>query len=167
MRPSVEIRESARAILLNADGRALLFQFSFPGITEPGRTEERLLWTTPGGGVEPGENDRAALVREVKEETGIEIENIGPLVGIRNVVFVRHGVPFLSRERFCVIRLNSNPEIRQDFFDQIEHDTFHGFRWFSVEELHAERANISPPRMAEYVQGILEGRAAGEVVEME
>ena len=43
---------------------------------EPGRG----LWSIPGGRVEPGEDDAAALVREMREETGLEVTP-GPLVG--------------------------------------------------------------------------------------
>lgn len=37
-------------------------------------------WELPGGNLEVGEDDESALVREVREETGIEI-SVGPLVG--------------------------------------------------------------------------------------
>jgi 8-oxo-dGTP diphosphatase len=43
---------------------------------EPGRG----LWSVPGGRVEPGEDDAAALVREMREETGLEVAP-GPLIG--------------------------------------------------------------------------------------
>ena len=43
---------------------------------DPGRG----LWSLPGGRVEPGEDDAAALVREMREETGLDVEP-GPLVG--------------------------------------------------------------------------------------
>jgi len=38
------------------------------------------LWSIPGGRIEAGESDAAAVVREVREETGLEV-GCGPLLG--------------------------------------------------------------------------------------
>ncbi len=54
---------------------------------EPGKG----LWTVPGGRVEHGEYLDQALRREVKEETGIDIE-VGGLAGIFEVVGEDHFV---------------------------------------------------------------------------
>jgi mutator protein MutT len=45
-----------------------------------GHEPEAGRWSLPGGRVEPGETDEQALVREVREETGLEV-TAGPLVG--------------------------------------------------------------------------------------
>jgi 8-oxo-dGTP diphosphatase len=55
------------------DGRVLVIQ--------RGREPSRGVWTVPGGAVHLGESMRAAAVREVREECGIEIE-VGRVVGI-------------------------------------------------------------------------------------
>lgn len=60
------------AIIVDAAGRLLLIQRGHP----PGEG----LWSLPGGRVEPGESDDAAVVREVREETGLTVE-VGPLAG--------------------------------------------------------------------------------------
>jgi ADP-ribose pyrophosphatase YjhB (NUDIX family) len=39
------------------------------------------LWSVPGGRIEPGETDQQAVVREVGEETGLEV-TCGPLLGV-------------------------------------------------------------------------------------
>lgn len=54
---------------------------------EPGKG----LWSVPGGRVEQGEYIAGALAREVKEETGVDVE-VGDLVGILEVVGDPHYV---------------------------------------------------------------------------
>ncbi|KAA1419413.1 NUDIX domain-containing protein [Nocardioides humilatus] len=49
------------------------------------RVTKHELWTLPGGGVDHGEDPRAAVVREIHEETGLEAE-----VGVSAHVFSMH-----------------------------------------------------------------------------
>lgn len=56
----------AAAVILRPDGHFLLGQRA-PGTFYPG------YWEFPGGKVEPGESPRAALIRELDEELGLEV----------------------------------------------------------------------------------------------
>jgi 8-oxo-dGTP diphosphatase len=60
------------ALAYDPNGRLLL--------VKRGNNPGRGLWSVPGGRVEPGEDDAAALVREMAEETGLVVEP-GALVG--------------------------------------------------------------------------------------
>jgi len=60
------------AIITDAGGRLLLIKRGH----EPGKG----LWSIPGGRVEPGETDEQAVIREVREETGLVVQP-GRLIG--------------------------------------------------------------------------------------
>ena len=60
------------AIIVDAAGRLLLIKRGH----EPGMG----LWSIPGGRVEPGETDEQAVIREVREETGLVVRP-GRLIG--------------------------------------------------------------------------------------
>ncbi len=63
-------RTSARAVVQDSDGRILLHRRS-----DNGR------WGLPGGGIEMDETAGEAVVREVREETGYDVEAVR-LVGV-------------------------------------------------------------------------------------
>ena len=54
-----------RAIILNEENKMLLVKQHHEG---------KDIWMVPGGGIEDNESSREAAVREVKEETGLDIE---------------------------------------------------------------------------------------------
>ena len=53
-------------ILIRPDGAILLGRRRYPGEPE--------CWCLPGGKVDPGETPETALIRELKEELGIDVE---------------------------------------------------------------------------------------------
>lgn len=61
-------------------------------------------WTLPGGGLESGEDPRAAVVREVMEETGLEAK-VGKLLGVDSRVMVREDVPEGTDPELHTIRI--------------------------------------------------------------
>jgi 8-oxo-dGTP diphosphatase len=56
----------AAVVLVDADGRVLLAQ-------RPEGKQMAGLWEFPGGKVDPGETPEAALIRELREELGIDV----------------------------------------------------------------------------------------------
>ena len=66
-------RPSARLLLFDEAGWVLLFRYAL----HLGKLDGPSYWSTPGGAVEPGESFEAAARRELWEETGIRVEEVG------------------------------------------------------------------------------------------
>ena len=75
-------------ITFDSHGRILLIR----RLNEPGSG----LWSLPGGRVEPGESDKVAVVRELREETGLDVIP-GTLIGT-----VTRG-PYEIHDYACVV----------------------------------------------------------------
>ena len=67
-------------------------------VVRRGRAPNLGLWSVPGGRVEPGETEQAAVVREVAEETGLAV-SAGTLLG--RVRIEGDGVVFTVADFAC------------------------------------------------------------------
>ncbi len=72
IRPSFQV--FAAAVIFDRDQRILLEKLTY---------QEIYSWGLPGGNLNPGEEPEAAVVREVKEETGFDVE-VKKLLMVKN-----------------------------------------------------------------------------------
>ena len=75
-------RQAARLVVRDPGGRVLLLRYDDP-------PPVGVHWSTPGGGIEPGETPRAAAVRELREETGWTDVVVGDELGRTRRTVVR------------------------------------------------------------------------------
>lgn len=143
-------RPAARIVLLDEAGRVLLFEGA-----DPARTHEPF-WFTVGGGVEDGEDLRSAAVRELREETGIELAEddlVGP-VWLRDVLFSFDGTAYSSRESFFVARSPRGAAIDTAGFNEVESATVLRHRWWSADDLSRTNELFYPLQLAELLPAV-------------
>lgn len=142
-------RRTARVVLLDEADRILLFTDTDPGM--PGSR----WWITPGGGVEPGESDRVAAIREVSEETGLTLRDeqlIGPVVtrrvlhGYTDVVIDQVDVFFAARVAAFEVSAAGHTEQ--------ERITMTSWCWWGLADLTDTAEIIWPARIADLLLDI-------------
>lgn len=126
-----------RVIVLDDDNRILMVRQDHP---------ERTVWMVPGGSIEEGESSAQAAVREVLEETGLEIETCGLIWHVEEVS--ERGQRFVNFFRAKVtggeLKLGTDPEFSEE--DQVLAE----IRFMTRDEV-AELENVYP----EFLRGEL------------
>jgi len=96
-------RIAVKALILFKDKYLLLLRNSKEDICP-------LEWDLPGGKIESGETINEALIREVKEETGIDISS-SKIVPIKNWEIEKRGINIGGTDFLCILN-NFPQEIR-------------------------------------------------------
>ncbi|MCV7250766.1 NUDIX domain-containing protein [Mycolicibacterium fluoranthenivorans] len=146
----VSRRISARVVLLDEAGRVLLFRGS-----DPARDGEdvRFWWFTIGGAVEPGEELAETAVRELAEETGLQVtaaELVGP-VWRRDAIIDFNGAVVRSEELYFLHRTRRF-EPGASGRTPLERRYIHGHSWCDetmIAELVAEGESVYPLQLGE------------------
>lgn len=126
-------RRAVRVLLLDEDDRVLLIEDSDLGLDPVAHW-----WNTPGGGVDPGETDAEAVVRELHEETGLRVTEAdldGPLLERR----VLHGWSDKvvdQDETFWAVRVPAF-EVDTSGHTEEERMTVVGLTWWDLDALEA------------------------------
>ncbi|OYX53477.1 hypothetical protein B7Y92_02950 [Candidatus Saccharibacteria bacterium 32-50-13] len=100
-------------------------------------------WDIPGGRIEPDEALEAALTREVREETGLNLSRVDTLLAAQDI--------FVADADVHVVRLTYRGVAEGEVVISSEHDDY---RWMTLEEVQGE------PHVDSYLKEVL--RAQGQ-----
>jgi 8-oxo-dGTP pyrophosphatase MutT (NUDIX family) len=142
-------RLAARVLVIDPDGCVLLFR----GV-DPARPEAGEWWITPGGGVDEGESLADAARRELREETGLDVDDVGPALFERRVVFRFEDGHFDQTEHFFCVRAERFEVVNSGWTD-IEQRSVLEHRWWSAAQLEATDERVYPEGLLERLTEIL------------
>lgn len=127
----MRIRNSARLLIINSFNQVLLFRFRHENDALAGKS----YWATPGGGVESGETFEQAAIRELKEETGIYVDDVGQSLTERTFeMTLPSGEVVLAHEKFYLIKID-NEDISSSGWTENEKSIIDNYHWWDLNEL--------------------------------
>jgi 8-oxo-dGTP pyrophosphatase MutT (NUDIX family) len=145
--PIIE-REAARVLLVDGRDRVLLFLGCDPADREAGSW-----WFTPGGGLEPGESPREGAVREVLEETGLQLHPdalVGP-VHAEVAEFALEGHRYRQTGEFYVARVDAH-DVDTAGFSPLEQSFVLDHRWWTREDLRSTTDTVYPATLLDLLE---------------
>lgn len=147
--PEPRIRPAARALILTPDHHVLLVRFEFPAGTR---------WALPGGGLDPHEDHRCALERELIEEVGLRDVAIGPHIWTRehHIAFI-NGLWDGQREHIHLVtvpdRFEPSPTMS---WEQLNSEYLFEIRWWHRDEIAASDLVFAPADLSHHLSDLLD-----------
>ena len=143
----MRIRAASRIIVIDPADRILLFRFVYTRGPIAGAD----YWAPPGGEVEPGETYEQAAIRELHEETGLHVEDVGaPVAAKQFEMRISTGEPVLADERFFLVR-TAPFSVSGDRWTELEREIVAAHRWWSHAEVRGTDHPVYPADLLDMI----------------
>lgn len=146
-------RRAARVIVLDDAGRALLVR------GHDADQPERSWWFTVGGGIDAGETEVDAALRELREEAGLTLaaEDLEGPVMTRAGIFHFFAETCRQDEVFFVARVGAGHVPVADGWTDVEREVLDELRWLTADELRAQPFEVFPTALPDVVDALADG----------
>jgi 8-oxo-dGTP pyrophosphatase MutT (NUDIX family) len=151
------LRQAVRAVVLDPGDRVLLVRFDFG---------DRVVWATPGGGIEEGESDEHALQRELLEEAGLAEYELGSEIWHRTHVLGLSSAFDGQHERYYLVRTDPFEPAPRLTWEELREEGMSAVRWWTLDELADSDATFAPQRLPELVRELVRHGPPAEPVDV-
>ncbi|NYF10638.1 8-oxo-dGTP pyrophosphatase MutT (NUDIX family) [Leifsonia sp. AK011] len=139
-------RLTSRVLLFDRENRILLFLTKAPDTSGIAR------WLTPGGGVDPGETQHDAAVRELYEETGLRIDDLGEPVWSHDFDVVWDDADHDTGHAEFYTAVVDTFEPSSEHWTEEEHVDVLAHKWWTLSELIGTDEPYEPKELVNLVR---------------
>ena len=147
MTASLPIRKAARVVLLDPADRVLLMRYDHGPPNGPH-------WSTPGGGVEVGEEYPAAALRELAEETGWHDIVLSDEIYRRTFDMEYAGQMVTQVERMYLARIDEPGREIRGVEAMHASDEIAAWRWWTLAEVETADEQVWPPNLVSLISSL-------------
>jgi 8-oxo-dGTP pyrophosphatase MutT (NUDIX family) len=144
-------RRASRILLLDDEDRVLLMLTVSSLLNVP-----VIRWITPGGGVDDHESHAEGAIRELFEETGLLVTDVGqPIYTISGQRTFANGQEQSTNSEYFVVRTAAFTPVTDHWMENEFYD-IKDVRWWSLDELRATDEQYSPRPLISLIEAALQ-----------